>query len=300
MKITFIFLIIASLLVPGIALAAETQAEMANKYFAPQTIKLTPQEQKAIGIGKKWQTGQGTSNPTPGGDGAITFQYGSGQTQVVCAVLQVCDIALQPGEQFNGLNGGDPRFTVEPGISGSGANQTIHLILKPLDVDLDTALVVMTDRRVYHFRLRSTRNESMPFARFLYPEDAAAKWEAIRSAHAKDLHDNTIPETNEYLGNLNFNYSIDGKARWKPVRVYNDGSKTIIEMPDGMGQSEAPTLLVVRRDAGLFREAETQMVNYRVQGNRYIVDTMFDKAILVAGVGSSQDKITIERKGKDK
>lgn len=67
------------------------------------------------------------------------------------------------------LNGGDPRFTVEPGISGSGADQTVR-VLKPLDVGLDTALVVMTDRRTYHFRLRSTRNESMPYAAFMYPE----------------------------------------------------------------------------------------------------------------------------------
>jgi type IV secretion system protein VirB9 len=39
------------------------------------------------------------------------------------------------------------------------------------------------------------------------------------------------------------------------------------------------------------------MVNYRIQGDRYIVDTIFDKAILIAGVGGSQDKVTIV-KGK--
>lgn len=217
---------------------------------------------------------------------------------MVCAVLQVCDIALQAGEQVNTLNGGDPRYTVEPGISGSGDGQVVHMILKPLDVGLDTTLAVFTDRRTYHFRLRSTRNESMPFARFNYPEDAAAKWAAIRQAKAKDLHDNTIPETREYLGNLNFNYKIEGKTRWKPVRVYNDGVKTIIEMPDAVNQTEAPTLLVVRRDAGLFRDAETEMVNYRVQDTRYIVDSIFDKAILVAGVGSNQDKVVIERGDK--
>lgn len=298
MKKTLISTVIAGLLLPAFVYAADSQIDMANKYFSPDTIKLTPQEQKAIGIGKKWQTGQMSTTPTAGGDGAIIFQFGNGQTQVVCAVLQVCDISLQPGEQFNSLNGGDPRFIVDPGISGSGPNQTLHLILKPLDVGLDTALVVMTDRRTYHFRLRSTRNESMPFARFNYPEDAAAKWAAMRSAEVKDRHDNTLPQTREYLGDLNFNYDISGKARWKPVRVYNDGVKTIIEMPDSMAQSEAPTLLVVRRDGGFFRDAETQMVNYRVQGNRYIVDTIFDKAILVAGVGSSQDKITIERGSK--
>ncbi|TXH83454.1 MAG: P-type conjugative transfer protein TrbG, partial [Thauera aminoaromatica] len=38
--------------------------------------------------------------------------------------------------------------------------------------------------------------------------------------------------------------------------------------------------------------------NYRVQGDRYIVDTIFDKAILIAGVGRSQDRVTITRTGK--
>lgn len=289
---------VIGMLLPFFAQATESQEDMANRFFAPDTVVLTPQEQKAITIGKQWQTASATSAAFAGADGAITFNYDGKQKTVVCAVLQVCDIALQAGEQVNTLNGGDPRYTVEPAISGSGDGQVVHMILKPLDVGLDTTLAVFTDRRTYHFRLRSTRSESMPFARFNYPEDAAAKWAAIRQAKAKDLHDNTIPETREYLGNLNFNYKIEGKTRWKPVRVYNDGVKTIIEMPDTVNQTEAPTLLVVRRDAGFFRDAETEMVNYRVQDTRYIVDSIFDKAILVAGVGSNQDKVVIERGDK--
>ena len=63
-------------------------------------------------------------------------------------------------------------------------------------------------------------------------------------------------------------------------------------------------LLVVEDDPDLNRQLttalsdagyETVMVNYRVQGDRYIVDTVFDKAILIAGVGKSQDRITIQR-----
>lgn len=80
------------------------------------------------------------------------------------------------------------------------------------------------------------------------------------------------------------------------MRVFNDGRKTIIEMPGTMEQTEAPTLLVVRREGGIFRDEETVMVNYRVQGNRYIVDTVFDRAILIAGVGGSQDRVTISRR----
>jgi type IV secretion system protein VirB9 len=66
-------------------------------------------------------------------------------------------------------------------------------------------------------------------------------------------------------------------------------------MPETMAQTEAPTLLVVRREGGVFEDDETVMVNYRVQGDRYIVDTVFDKAIMIAGVGSNQDTVTIQR-----
>ena len=68
-------------------------------------------------------------------------------------------------------------------------------------------------------------------------------------------------------------------------------------MPPSMAKTEAPTLLVVRSAGGIFTDDETVMVNYRVHGDRYIVDTVFDKAILIAGVGRKQDRITIT-KGK--
>ncbi|WP_175759522.1 P-type conjugative transfer protein TrbG [Burkholderia ambifaria] len=294
MKKTLISALILGL-VPMVALAAPGTDPLADQYFSKNEPKMTPQELAAVAIGKKWQEGQDVK-PFQGPDGSINWPYLPGkQYPVMCAVLQVCDVALQPGENVNGMNVGDPRYTVEPAVTGSGAGQVLHLILKPLDVGLDTTLVLTTDRRTYHFRLRSSRSALMPFVSFTYPEDAMAKWDAIKAREVKVRQDNTIPQTGEYLGNLDFNYTVSGSTRWKPTRVYNDGRKTIIEMPSTMQQSEAPALLVVRKDGGLFTDAETQMVNYRVQGDRYIVDTIFDKAILVSGVGSSQDKVTITR-----
>jgi P-type conjugative transfer protein TrbG len=231
-----------------------------------------------------------------GPNGSIKFLYGAQQPSIVCAVLQVCDVALQPGEQVNSINLGDTaRWTVEPAITGSGGGEVQHLIIKPLDVGLETSLVVTTNRRTYHLRLRSHRTRYMPQVSFTYPEDAMAKWEAIKTREVRERRDNTLPQTGEYLGNLSFDYEVSGSAAWKPLRVYNDGSKTIIQMPSTMAQGEAPTLLVVRKDGGLFSDDETVMVNYRVQGNRYIVDAVFDKAILIAGVGSGQDRVTIQK-----
>lgn len=293
---TYAFAIIISIM-PVLGLAASGD-NLADLYFSNQNPKLTPQEKAAIAIAQKWQAASATGiKPVSGPDGSVRFVYGSQQINVVCAVLQVCDVELQPGEQVNNLNVGDPRFTIEPAISGVGAAEVQHLIIKPLDVGLETSLVVTTNRRTYHIRLRSHRTEFMPRVGFTYTEDALAKWDAIKTREVKEKQERTIPKTGEYLGDLNFAYEVSGSAAWKPVRVYNDGTKTIIQMPAAMTQTEAPTLLVVRKDGGLFTDDETVIVNYRVQGDRYIVDTIFDKAILIAGVGSSQDRVTIV-KGK--
>lgn len=283
------------------AIAAPSNSELSEQYFSNSNPKLTKQEKAAIAIAERWKASSATGmKPVSGSNGTITFLYGAQQPSIVCAVLQVCDVALQMGELVNSINLGDTaRWTVEPAISGSGTAEVQHLVIKPMDVGLETSLIVTTNRRAYHFQLRSHRTQYMPKVAFSYPEDAMAKWDAIRSREVKERKDNTIPKTGEYLGDLNFDYEItsDGNVAWKPVRVYNDGQKTIIEMPQAMAQTEAPTLLVVRKEGGLFSDDDTVIVNYRVQGNRYVVDSIFDKAILIAGVGSNQDSVTIS-KGK--
>lgn len=273
---------------------------LADMYFSTNNPKLTPQEKSAIAIAEKWKAASATGTPpSTGTNGTITFLFGAQQPSIVCAVLQVCDVALQEGEQVNSINLGDTaRWTIEPAITGSGPSEVQHLIIKPMDVGLETSLVVTTNRRTYHFQLRSHRTQYMPKVAFSYPEDAMAKWEAIKHRETKEHQEKTIPKTGEYLGDLNFDYEIESDgAAWTPVRVYNDGQKTILQMPAAMAQTEAPTLLVVRKDGGVFSDDETVLVNYRVQGDRYIIDTIFDKAILIAGVGSSQDIVTIT-KGK--
>jgi len=282
----------------GFGLAPVAHADsLADKYFSKNNPKLTPQERAALAIAQRWQAGSATGiKPFAGKNGSIQFVFGGSEPSIVCAVLQVCDVALQVGEQVNSIQLGDTaRWNVEPAISGAGAGEVLHLLIKPMDVGLQTSLVVTTNRRTYHIRLRSHRTKYMPFVSFKYPEDALAKWDIIRAREKKYRNDNTIPQTQEYLGNLSFDYTVDGSAPWKPLRVYNDGRKTIIQMPEAMQQTEAPTLLVVRKDGGLFDDDETILVNYRIQGDRYVVDSVFDKAILISGVGGSQDRITIVR-----
>lgn len=282
-----------SLLLPLSVIALDNH-ELSSRYFSQSVSSLTHQEKQALKIAKHWQKGGKSSQPFQSSDGSVSFVYGSGQIKIVCAPLQVCDIALQPGERFNDMNVGDLRFIVEPSITGSGIEQQLHLMIKPKDVGLDSSLVVTTNRRTYHFRLKSDRYEFMPYVSFVYPNEAKEKWRLIKQIQAEKRKANTFSSTGEYLGDLNFNYQIRGNARFKPVRVYNDGIKTIIEMPKAMSHREAPALLVLRK-GGRFHKPETVMVNYRLQGCRYIVDSVFDKAMLIIGSGRFQEKITITR-----
>ena len=288
-------MILGAVMAPALALAAPGD-DLADQFFSKHNPTLSAQEKTALAIARRWNSGAGIK-PFAGPNGTVRFVFGAQQPSIVCAVLQVCDVALQAGELVNSIQLGDTaRWTVEPAVSGSGATEVMHLILKPMDVGLDTSLVVTTNRRSYHLKLRSHRTAYMPQVAFTYPEEALAQWEALKTREGVERPEKTLPQTGEYLGNLSFDYEIDGSVAWKPVRVYHDGRKTIIEMPQAMQHTESPSLLVVRKDGGLFTDDETVIVNYRVQGNRYIVDTVFDKAILIAGVGRSQDRVTITRR----
>ena len=298
-RLAVIVTLVAPFVIPLSVLAAQsakTGGELPDLplealYFGGENPALTPSEERALRIAREWQAKAATQlTPVPGPDGAIQFLYGAVQPSIVCAVMQVTDIELQPGEQINNINIGDSaRWLVEPAVTGAGVAEVQHIVIKPMDVGLETSLMVTTNKRTYHFRLRSHRTQYMPKVSFIYPDTVQQRFMALKNRQEEDRKEKTIPETQEYLGNLDFGYSISGSSPWKPVRVYNDGTKTIIQMPPKMRQTEAPSLLVLNGD-------EEVIVNYRLQGDRFIVDQLFDKAMLIAGVGSKQTKIVITRK----
>jgi type IV secretion system protein VirB9 len=317
----FAFCLLAS--VPVIGMAQDDYSDLfptgtstpepviSNMYYSPNP-SLSPQEKAGLDISNRWRSSNSSAlKPLDGTGGVVTFVFGASQPSVVCAVMQVCDIELQKGEVVTSANAGDnARWEVKPIVAGSGNNVVWHIAVKPLDVGLDTSLLVTTDRRTYHVTLRSHRDQYMARVAFTYPDDNSAQWDAYRkrvaarkaAAADRSMDGYSADSSNpEYLGDLDFEYRIDGDARWKPVRVFNDGRKTIIQMPKAMEQTEAPALTLLRGKDSFWpwgSEEEKVMTNYRIQGLRIIVDTVFDKAELVAGVGKSQDKVTIQRTAK--
>ena len=68
--------------------------------------------------------------------------------QVYAAVNQVTDIALEAGEKLVSVSAGDTvRWVVGDTTSGEGATAQVHILVKPIGAELETNLVITTDRR---------------------------------------------------------------------------------------------------------------------------------------------------------
>lgn len=286
--------LLALLLASGLSFA-ET-SELKEAYLDGAEPVFNAQEKEALKLAKQWKSTDKAEKPIIGADNSVTYYYGHSQPVMICAPLEVCVIKLQEGEVVTAIHAGDTaRWQISPAVIGtpSGAEQT-HIIIKPMQVGLLTTLYIGTDRRSYNIKLKSSRTEFIPYMAFHYPMELDSVWsryqEHVQTQKKKETITTTAPEAKRQISELDFEYYIDGKSSWKPLRVYNDGEKTIIQMPETMKQTEAPTLLVL--DA----YNKEQMVNYRLINDRFIVDQVFDKAILIAGVGRKQTRIEIGRK----
>lgn len=246
---------------------------------------LNGKEVKGMDISSQWRGKTGLV--TRGADGKVIFLYGEVQPSVVCSPLQVCDIELQGGEIVRDVLVGDTvRWKVEPATSGASGGQAIHLIVKPTEPGLVTSMVVTTSRRTYHLQLKSHPTQYMARVGFDYPEDVSNRLADINAR----IEASTIPGAGVPAEQLNFGYSINGSARFRPTRVYTDGTKTYIQFSESVAPRDVPVLFVVSG-------GQNRIVNYRMRSNMMIVDYCIDRAILISGTGWDQEKITIQRGG---
>ena len=196
--------------------------------------------------------------------------------QLYAAVNQVTDVALEPGEKLVSVSAGDTvRWVVGDTSSGEGKDVQVHILVKPVGAELETNLVITTDRRTYHLEMRSSQATYMASVSWTYPGSELVSLKKSRAE--SDAATNAVAEVGVKLDELRFRYRIEGDAPWKPTQVFDDGAKVYIQFPPGLAQSEAPPLFVIGPDG------KPALVNYRVRGTTYIVDRLFAAAELRLG-----------------
>ena len=263
------------------------------EYLSPDTVPLKKKKKRVLDLVRQW-SGKGKSGNTTSfiQGGQLVYVHGAdgGIPVVIAAPLQVVDVELEPGEMVNEIVVGDSaRWQVESGSAGAST----HLFIKPIDVGLESSAVVTTDRRVYHLRLVSRKNDYTPYVGFVYADDlrrqvAANQAQQHRQQKWKSTEDQSGATTD--LSKLNFAYDVSGSAPWKPERVYDDGRKMYVQLPSSTGSGEMPALLVKKGQKDV-------LVNYRVKGLTMEVDGLFPHLALVVGVGRSQELVEIRKGG---
>jgi type IV secretion system protein VirB9 len=218
--------------------------------------------------------------------GQILFTYTPGSIyEIETATFHETALQLQPGESLTGQGlptaGDTARWTIAATKSGTPPTESVVLIVKPLDADLETNMTITTNRRLYTVILKSSERTYMPLVGWLYPQDAARELEEKDLAAKKaDLQGEALTVPPE---ELNFNCTVAGsRVAWRPLRAYDDGTKTYLQMNPEMGSYEAPAIFIM--------DGKTPMlVNFRVKHSIYIVDRLFDKAQLRVGPKSAVD-----------
>ena len=258
-------------------------------------------EDAAVAQAKIWQSG-GKARPLMSSDGKVVFAYGQSMPKLTCSPLRACDVEMEPGEKVkkvilvDGVNWQwDAAESVERG------KQVQHIVIQPKDRELETNLIVTTDKRTYHIKLYSPKVEGAYINRmgFYYPSELVSSWSDKMgvevAALAKEEGLNVMPIA-VAPGQLSFDYKIEGDADFKPMRVFNNGEQVFMAMPDSMKNGENPAFLLIDESG------KAMVVNYRRDVDKttgaihYVVDKLFSKGELRRG--SETVKIDWKRKEK--
>jgi len=258
-------------------------------------------EDAAVAQAKIWQAG-GKARPLMSSDGKVIFAYGQSMPKLTCSPTRACDVELEPAEKAKKVILGDGVNWTWTGAESVERGKTVaHVIFSPRDSDLESNVIITTDRRTYHIKLFSPKVEGAYLNRvaFYYPEELVSSWaEKMGEAEASKVKDEGFQVTRAAVSpeKLAFDYRITGDSEFKPVRVFNDGERVYMEMPDSLHAGESPILLLLNE------KGEAMVVNYRREEDpetrkvHYVVDKLFSKAEL--RVGSETIKISWKRKEK--
>jgi type IV secretion system protein VirB9 len=265
---------------------------------SPQLRPLTPDNKPLLTGWAAIAAAKATATSQPSSDAFLNaiqyYDYAPGVVYMaVTSPGFVTVIALAPGEKLITAAAGDTtRWIVQTVESGAGTSDQTLLLVKPRKPALQTNLVITTDQRIYTLDLTSTDQPTYhtmiawnyPFGDLVMIRNQVADRQAqVQATIASGLD----------LSKANFNYLIlrqkhSDPPPWCPLRAFDDGQKTYIQFPPKVTVTEAPPLFV------LGRKGDAQLVNYRVKGDWYIVDRLFDKAELRLGE-TPQTFVDIER-----
>ena len=246
--------------------------------------------------------------PIAGTNGEILYPYGQSWPTVVGSPLHVTVIQFMKGSKpFNVAIGSPGLWTYTQAMAGD----VPELLIKPVYAGLHTNLVVTAtgpqgQALTYNLTLVSDKSQFVPMVGFYYPDEIQQTWQ-VQAQTADGQQARVAQQTVAELPNLNvadldFDWRIQcGGGGWfsssqcgdiRPVRVFDDGAHTYIQMPQGIDHRGVPSILAQNLDG------KPAIINWRYRDGYFIVDGVPPEIQLIAGVGSDARVVKIVHRSR--
>ncbi|MBN3754316.1 TrbG/VirB9 family P-type conjugative transfer protein [Paraburkholderia sp. Tr-20389] len=219
------------------------------------------------------------------GDARIgVFSYSRDQIfRVLTAPLKLTTIELEPGEKLIA----DPAMgdSIQWEIDDDKMN---HVFIKPHKPDLVNTLHLTTNRREYDFTLIASPAGGLFYqtVRFQYPRApmtrAAARDDSVGAGAVGGERATDSGNISVSPDKLNWDYSVDGSAEFKPEVVFDDGHSIWMRMPIKAQTWPVP----------MYKDHGDRVVgNFIRRGDFLVFQRLADEIVLVSG----KDEVTVTR-----
>ena len=246
-----------------------------------------------------------------GRNNAVVLQHGAGIPVLKCRPLNFCAIQLQQGEfLIEDLALGDTvLWSAELRVVGSAENPLVRVLVKPDAAATQTSLIIPTNKRFYDIQLIRSETDYTPVMAFTYPADEEAARRAriaretarrraaqVEAAVEEARQSIRVGQRDLFAGKLDFDFDISGKAPFRPTRVFTDGRKTWIDLPERY-RGEKPVFLADGPGRGTEGVVNARWTSLGETGlsNRLEIDRVITGGKLVIGVGNRAQKVIIKR-----
>ena len=232
----------------------------------------------------------------------------AGRPVLVCSPLHTCIIELPDGvrpvttvgvskSEWNvqqALVGKQPEIFLSPKFQGLHQNIVVAATDQGRPINYEIRLVSDAVRYIPALKIEDSGGEVRSWKTDLQSADNAPTDQS-----AADHKGNVLPLPNIRLNHINLRWSIHcGGGGWfsssdckpiRPLRVYDDGTHTFIDMPQGLASHGGFPVLQARNASGHLIGVDTQ-----IRGNTYVVDSV--PADILLRLGS--EMVTIQKEGK--
>ena len=233
---------------------------------------------------------------TLGKAGRVVTTFGEAIPTAFCSPLRVCYIELEPGEQLTDTPslGDSVRWQMVMKVQGWDP-QTMVFEIKPSADAVETNLVIPTDRRLYTITLVNDPDVHTPILAFRWPDsEARAIAESIERRRAEEM---AVEEARDAEAEvragiqatemarsgvptesgpraaelLDFRFRVEGKAAFRPVRVFADGSRTYFDFHPGY-RGPLPAIVAGKAEGNAALNTRISASGTRLVADRVITD----------------------------